>query len=148
MFARTHQTSKFAHPFTSTRAAVLTGRGGYVTIKGHVHERGTQNAQRGALKSHGLPPPRRTPIACDLGVTYLKGVRACTLSRGAAPLGVERVLPELTARSAYSHNPSGSLQHAIWRDGGRPAVAGNGRGRLPIAATAFTAAALADAAGA
>ena len=71
MFARTHQTSKFAHPFTSTRAAVLTGRGGYVTIKGHVHERGTQNAQRGALRSHGLPPPRRTPIACDLGVTYL-----------------------------------------------------------------------------
>ena len=52
MFARTHQTSKFAHPFTSTRAAVLTGRGGYVTIKGHVHERGTQNAQRGALRSH------------------------------------------------------------------------------------------------
>ena len=73
MFARTHQTSKFAHPFTSTRAAVLTGRGGYVTTKGHVHERGTQNAQRGALRSHGLAPPRRTPIACDLGVTHLTG---------------------------------------------------------------------------
>ena len=63
---------KFAHPFTSTRAAALTGRGSSVTTKGHVHERDSQNAPRGALASRPRSGPDALGFACELGVTYLK----------------------------------------------------------------------------